>query len=77
MQLTFLFVMLVLKVDIPMSSNALQSLIEASPGSLVHGWEVGWSLASFTSDIQSIADPSLTEVIQGFSKYMIHNFNQE
>lgn len=75
MQLTFLFAMLVLKVDIPKASNTLRSLIKASPGSLDHGWGVGWSLASFTSDIQSITDPTLSEVIQGFSKYMIYNFD--
>ncbi|XP_022715852.1 glyoxysomal processing protease, glyoxysomal [Durio zibethinus] len=33
-------------VDVPISSLALQSLVEASSGSQEHGWEVGWSLAS-------------------------------
>ncbi|CAL1398015.1 unnamed protein product [Linum trigynum] len=33
-------------VDVPASSMALQSLIEASSGSPHHGWETGWSLAS-------------------------------
>ncbi|OMO76396.1 hypothetical protein CCACVL1_15703 [Corchorus capsularis] len=33
-------------VDVPTSSLALQSLVEASSGSQEHGWELGWSLAS-------------------------------
>ncbi|XWS12621.1 hypothetical protein CRYUN_Cryun37aG0105800 [Craigia yunnanensis] len=33
-------------VDVPISSLALQSLVEASSGSQEHGWEFGWSLAS-------------------------------
>ncbi|KAK6264699.1 hypothetical protein SCA6_020133 [Theobroma cacao] len=33
-------------VDVPRSSRALQSLVEASSGSQEHGWEFGWSLAS-------------------------------
>lgn len=55
---------LLMIVDIPMSSNALQSLIEASPGTLDHGWEVGWSLASFASDTQSLPDTALSQVEQ-------------
>ncbi|GMJ14685.1 degradation of periplasmic proteins 15 [Hibiscus trionum] len=33
-------------VDVPTSSLALQSLVEASSGSQEHGWEFGWSLVS-------------------------------
>ncbi|XVF25773.1 hypothetical protein REPUB_Repub13aG0242400 [Reevesia pubescens] len=33
-------------VDVPISSLALQSIVEASSGSQEHGWEFGWSLAS-------------------------------
>ncbi|XVE51371.1 hypothetical protein DITRI_Ditri02bG0034800 [Diplodiscus trichospermus] len=33
-------------VDVPISSLALKSLVEASSGSQEHGWEFGWSLAS-------------------------------
>ncbi|XWS15764.1 hypothetical protein CRYUN_Cryun34aG0030100 [Craigia yunnanensis] len=33
-------------VDVPISSLALQSFVEASSGSREHGWEFGWSLAS-------------------------------
>lgn len=36
----------ILKVDVPISSLALQSLVEASSGSQEQGWEFGWSLAS-------------------------------
>ncbi|XP_021911111.1 glyoxysomal processing protease, glyoxysomal isoform X2 [Carica papaya] len=44
------------KVDVPASSLALQSLIEASSSSLEHGWEVGWSLASYDNDLQTSID---------------------
>uniref|UniRef100_A0A5B7BU36 Putative glyoxysomal processing protease, glyoxysomal n=1 Tax=Davidia involucrata TaxID=16924 RepID=A0A5B7BU36_DAVIN len=43
-------------VDIPVSSIALQSLVEASSGSLEHGWEAGWSLASNDTGPQSFMD---------------------
>ncbi|KNA05024.1 hypothetical protein SOVF_194200 [Spinacia oleracea] len=33
-------------VDVPAASSAIQSLIEASSGSLEHSWEIGWSLAA-------------------------------
>lgn len=36
----------ILKVDVPISSLALQSFVEASSGLPEHGWEFGWSLAS-------------------------------
>ncbi|KAJ9566448.1 hypothetical protein OSB04_002414 [Centaurea solstitialis] len=43
---------LITLLDIPASSIALQSLIGASSGSLEHGWEVGWSLASYSDGQQ-------------------------
>ncbi|KAL2969318.1 hypothetical protein AAZX31_15G073800 [Glycine max] len=43
-------------VDIPASSNCLQSLIEASLGLPEHEWEVGWSLASYNNDSQPSKD---------------------
>ncbi|XP_028776760.1 glyoxysomal processing protease, glyoxysomal isoform X1 [Neltuma alba] len=43
-------------VDIPLSAHCLQSLVEASFSSPELGWEVGWSLASYTSDSQRSKD---------------------
>lgn len=40
------------KVDVPVSSTALQSLIEASSGSKDSGWVVGWSLVSAANGSQ-------------------------
>ncbi|CAK9181839.1 unnamed protein product [Ilex paraguariensis] len=48
-------------VDIPVSSIAVQSLIEASSGSLEHGWEVGWSLASYSNGPQAVIDAIQTQ----------------
>ncbi|CAE5958715.1 unnamed protein product [Arabidopsis arenosa] len=39
-------------VDVPVSSAALQSLIEASSGSKDSGWDVGWSLVSAANGSQ-------------------------
>ncbi|KAL8468062.1 hypothetical protein ACS0TY_031350 [Phlomoides rotata] len=50
-------------VDIPQSSAAVQSLIEASCGSLENSWEVGWSLASHGRGSQNI-DSSQEQVEQ-------------
>lgn len=47
---------LITLLDIPASSIALQSLIGASSGSLEHGWEVGWSLASYNDGRQPYFD---------------------
>ncbi|GAV86396.1 Trypsin_2 domain-containing protein, partial [Cephalotus follicularis] len=47
-------------VDVPVSSLAIQSLVEA--GSLEHGWEVGWSLASYDSSSQPLMDVIQTRV---------------
>lgn len=37
-----------------MASDAVQSLIESSTGALDHGWEVGWSLSSYSSGPQPL-----------------------
>ncbi|KAG7962339.1 hypothetical protein I3843_09G062200 [Carya illinoinensis] len=46
--------------DIPASALALQSITEASLGSLDNGWEVGWSLASQNSGPQPFMDATQT-----------------
>lgn len=63
-----------MKVDVPLSSLALQSLVEASSGSMNHGWEVGWSLASPENGPQSFMDGVQTQVSkgQGFPKDYPH-----
>ncbi|KAK4347178.1 hypothetical protein RND71_033517 [Anisodus tanguticus] len=43
-------------VDIPVSSAAVQSLIEGSSSSNEHGWEVGWSLAAYGNAHQSFTN---------------------
>ncbi|PHU26219.1 hypothetical protein BC332_04551 [Capsicum chinense] len=43
-------------VDIPVSSAAVQSLIEGSSSSIEHGWEVGWSLAAYGNAHQSFTN---------------------
>ncbi|KAJ6893542.1 glyoxysomal processing protease [Populus alba x Populus x berolinensis] len=52
-------------VDVPVSSLALQSLVEASSGSMDHGWEVGWSLASHESGPQPFMDVGQTQTEHG------------
>ncbi|GFP97136.1 glyoxysomal processing protease glyoxysomal [Phtheirospermum japonicum] len=52
---------LVKMVNIPQSSDAVQSLIEASCGSLDNSWEVGWSLATHIRGPQHIIDSSQVE----------------
>lgn len=37
-----------IQIDVPVSSTTVQSLILGTSGSMEHGWEVGWSLASST-----------------------------
>ncbi|KAF8411133.1 hypothetical protein HHK36_003672 [Tetracentron sinense] len=50
-------------VDVPASSLALQSLIEAPTGSAEHGsWEVGWSLASLNNGPHHFMDDIQTQV---------------
>ncbi|XP_073137672.1 glyoxysomal processing protease, glyoxysomal [Henckelia pumila] len=49
-------------VDIPQSSTAVQSLIEASCGLMENGWEVGWSLASHSRGPQHIIGNSRAQV---------------
>ncbi|KAL6567395.1 hypothetical protein OROGR_001063 [Orobanche gracilis] len=53
---------LVKMVDIPQSSAAVQSLIQASCGSVENSWEVGWSLATNISGPQTIIDNSHAQV---------------
>ncbi|KAG2396047.1 Glyoxysomal processing protease [Vigna angularis] len=48
-------------VDIPTSSDCVQSLIEASLGLPEFEWEVGWSLASYTNDSQRSRDVFQTQ----------------
>ncbi|KAL2484257.1 Glyoxysomal proCES [Forsythia ovata] len=55
---------LIKMVNIPESSSAVQSLIEASSGSMEHGWEVGWSLASHNRSPQHIMDTIQSQVEQ-------------
>ncbi|KAM7530652.1 hypothetical protein LguiB_034062 [Lonicera macranthoides] len=47
-------------VEIPVSSSSVQSLIEGS-GSSEHGWEVGWSLASYSNSPQPSIDSFQTQ----------------
>ncbi|KAH7857372.1 hypothetical protein Vadar_011929 [Vaccinium darrowii] len=51
-------------IDVPVSSTAVQSLIQATSGSMEHGWEVGWSLASSTDGPQPFTDAIQTQVEQ-------------
>ncbi|KAL3851336.1 hypothetical protein ACJIZ3_013218 [Penstemon smallii] len=55
-------------VNIPQSSAAVQSLIEASCGSIENGWEVGWSLASHSRGPPHIMDKSPSQVEQSSSQ---------
>ncbi|KAI3740695.1 hypothetical protein L2E82_31166 [Cichorium intybus] len=52
---------LITLVDIPESSIALESLVGSSSGSLDHGWEVGWSLASYKDGHQPYFDDTQKE----------------
>ena len=45
-----------------LTSSAIQSLIEASSASLEHGWEVGWSLASYSDGPQPLANARQSQV---------------
>lgn len=45
-------------VEIPVASDAVQSLIESSSGAIDHGWEVGWSLSSYSSGPQPLVHQS-------------------
>lgn len=57
--------LLVIQIDVPASARALQSLVEASFGSVEHGWEVGWSLASLYNGSQSLKGVTQTQVRLG------------
>lgn len=54
-----------MQIDVPASSLAIQSLIEGSLGSIEHGWEVGWSLASYSNGPQSSVDVVQSKVSLG------------
>ncbi|GMP74615.1 hypothetical protein CsSME_00031991 [Camellia sinensis var. sinensis] len=49
-------------VDVPVSSIAVESIIQASSGSLEHQWEVGWSLASYIDGPQPLMDTTQAQV---------------
>lgn len=51
------------QIDIPMTARALQSVVEASLGSLEHGWEVGWSLASLNRVPQSLVTQAQVSIV--------------
>ncbi|KAI7755324.1 hypothetical protein M8C21_030170, partial [Ambrosia artemisiifolia] len=59
---------LIALIDIPASSSALQSLIGASSGSLDHGWEVGWTLASYINGHQPYFESTQKEAPQSTFK---------
>lgn len=69
---------LYLQADIPASALALQSLTEASSGSLENGWEVGWSLASHNNSPQPLMDAIGKEVSweEDFPYAVFLNFNE-
>nr|XP_016490892.1 PREDICTED: glyoxysomal processing protease, glyoxysomal-like isoform X3 [Nicotiana tabacum] len=48
-------------VEIPVSSAAVQSLVEGSSSSIEHGWEVGWSLAAYGNSRQSFTNNKRTQ----------------
>ncbi|KAL5972539.1 hypothetical protein ACLOJK_039343 [Asimina triloba] len=59
-------------VDVPSSSIALQSLLEANGGTPEHGsWDVGWSLAPFT-DSRSIVD-ALRGKVESSNQSLLEN----
>lgn len=51
-----------MEVDVPAFSLSVQSIIEASSGSREQGWDVGWSLASYAGDSQTLVDAVRTQV---------------
>ncbi|KAL8108054.1 glyoxysomal processing protease, glyoxysomal isoform X2 [Apium graveolens] len=55
-------------VEIPVASDAVQSLIESSTGALDHGWEVGWSLSSYSSGPQPLPNTLQEHVHQSSRK---------
>ncbi|WCJ19811.1 nuclear pore complex protein-related [Euphorbia peplus] len=56
-----------MKVDVPVSSLTLQSLVESSSGSLDHGFEFGWSLATHANDSQTFTEAIQTQVFVLFT----------
>lgn len=49
-------------MDVPASSSAIKSLIEASSGAIEHCWEIGWSLAAHTDRSQKFKGSMLVQV---------------
>ncbi|WCJ30484.1 DEAD/DEAH box helicase putative [Euphorbia peplus] len=64
-----------MKVDVPVSSLALQSLVESSSGSLDHGFEFGWSLATHDNDSETFTGVYVLPRIKGLEEVM--DFLQE
>lgn len=56
----------ILQYDIPTSTTALQSVMDASLDSLHQRWEVGWSLASYTN-----GSPSFRDSLRGQVLYLL------
>ncbi|KAE9452563.1 hypothetical protein C3L33_15536, partial [Rhododendron williamsianum] len=63
---------IMVEIDVPVSSTAVQSLIQGTSGSMEHGWEVGWSLASSTDGPQPLTDAIQTQVEQSSMKRQNH-----
>lgn len=63
---------LIYKVDVPVSSAALESLIvNASSGSKDSGWDVGWSLVSADNGSQPSIKVSQIQTSNAFSWLII------
>ncbi|XP_057544643.1 glyoxysomal processing protease, glyoxysomal isoform X2 [Amaranthus tricolor] len=56
-----------LKVDVPATSSAIKSLIEASSGAFEHGWEIGWSLAAHTDRSEKFKGSMLVQEKSGIA----------
>ncbi|KAJ4833895.1 hypothetical protein Tsubulata_041476 [Turnera subulata] len=56
--------------DVPLSASALQSLVKTSSGSLDHGWEVGWSLASHDNGPKTFLDAVQTQTEHGSKSFL-------
>ncbi|KAF7149964.1 hypothetical protein RHSIM_Rhsim02G0132600 [Rhododendron simsii] len=63
---------IMVEIDVPVSSTAVQSLIQGTSGSMEHGWEVGWSLALSTDGPQPLTDAIQTQVEQSSMKRQNH-----
>lgn len=61
-----------MKIDVPQSSLAFQSVFEVSSGSAENGWDVGWSLASSGNTVQN-ATAVYSKVHFCFSSFQFDN----